>query len=209
MKLYERKNRKAQAFTLIEMIGVLAVIAILAALLIPKIFEAINNARINNCVVSYNTIKTATMDHYGKYGKINSLFGTNDLTAPITNYDKTILMPEAMIDKPFAVRIGGGDPATNSVIQAVAAAASGGAAGYDLDGNGSPAAPADVTGAQFVVEAVVYNVAAEDALAVSQRLDGQALSETLSTTADTRGRVRYVAPSSGTVSALYLYIAHR
>ncbi|PWU16866.1 MAG: hypothetical protein C5B50_12640, partial [Verrucomicrobia bacterium] len=31
------RNRKMTAFTLIEMIGVLAVIAILAALLIPKV----------------------------------------------------------------------------------------------------------------------------------------------------------------------------
>ena len=39
------KRRQSKAFTLIEMIGVLAVIAILAALLIPKIFNAINSAQ--------------------------------------------------------------------------------------------------------------------------------------------------------------------
>src|SRR5213079_1357914 len=66
-----RKQKLLQGFTLIEMIGVLAVIAILASMLIPKIFEAINSARINNTVQSYNAIKTAVMDHYGKYGAIN------------------------------------------------------------------------------------------------------------------------------------------
>src|ERR1043165_2890846 len=144
------RNLHRNAFTLIEMIGVLAVIAILASLLIPKIFEAINSARINNCVVSYNTIKTAVMDHYAKFGKLNSQGGTNDLTAPIANYDKTILLAEQMIDKPFTVKIGGGDPSTNAVIQAVSAANAGGGSGYLLDGvnNG-------VVGAQFVVEAVV------------------------------------------------------
>src|SRR5213594_3055568 len=72
MKIIRNQSIKSsQAFTLIEMIGVLAVIAILASMLIPKIFEAINSARINNTVQSYNTIKTAVMDHYGKYGAIN------------------------------------------------------------------------------------------------------------------------------------------
>src|ERR1041385_1359065 len=185
------RNLHRNAFTLIEMIGVLAVIAILAALLIPKIFEAINSARINNAVVSYNTIKTAAMDHYGKYGKINSRFGTNDLAPPITRYDTNILMPEALIDKPFAVKIGGGDVSTNSVIQAVVGTSTGGSGGYDLDGDGT----IDTGTAAFVVEAVIYGVSAQDALEVSQRLDGQALSETSATTADTRGRVRYAAPS--------------
>jgi prepilin-type N-terminal cleavage/methylation domain-containing protein len=66
MKITLVQKRKAQAFTLIEMIGVLAVIAILAALLIPKVFEAINNSRINNAAVSYNTVKAALSDHYAK-----------------------------------------------------------------------------------------------------------------------------------------------
>lgn len=57
---------KASGFTLIEMIGVLAVIAILAAVLIPKVFEAISNSRVNNTAMSCNTVKTAVADHYAK-----------------------------------------------------------------------------------------------------------------------------------------------
>src|SRR5262245_12133342 len=68
MKLQRNKNLRTQGFTLIEMIGVLAVIAILAALLIPKIFNAINDSRVNNAVVSYNTIKAASAEHYAKFG---------------------------------------------------------------------------------------------------------------------------------------------
>ena len=64
------KKKETQAFTLIEMIGVLAVIAILAALLIPKIFEAINNSRINNAAMSCQTVKTSIADHYAKFGSI-------------------------------------------------------------------------------------------------------------------------------------------
>src|SRR5215470_16307586 len=48
MKTQIQPTPRSRGFTLIEMIGVLAVIAILAALLVPKIFEAINNARVNN-----------------------------------------------------------------------------------------------------------------------------------------------------------------
>ena len=101
MRVISQQNRKSnQAFTLIEMIGVLAVIAILASMLVPKIFEAINSARINNTVQSYNAIKTAVMDHYGKYGAIN-FRGVPAPGAPATapqlaNYDTGVLLPEAI-----------------------------------------------------------------------------------------------------------------
>src|SRR5437763_12212905 len=84
----------AKAFTLIEMIGVLAVIAILAALLIPKVFGAINDARINSAVVGAQTVKTALVDHYGKYGRWDSLNGVviSPFTPPINGYDTNVLM---------------------------------------------------------------------------------------------------------------------
>src|SRR5438034_7612165 len=106
---YQREG-KAKGFTLIEMIGVLAVIAILASMLIPKIFEAINSARINNTVQSYNSVKTAVLDHYGKYGAINFLGvpapGAPATVAQMAAYDRLILLPESLIDKPFAARVG-------------------------------------------------------------------------------------------------------
>src|SRR5262245_29491303 len=116
----DRLNKNRQhAFTLIEMIGVLAVIAILAALLVPKVFSAINDARVNSVCVSCSTIKTAVADHYGKYGKLDQVWGTNQLAAPIYGYDTNILLVEGLIDKPFIAKIAGGDPQTSSNVQLV------------------------------------------------------------------------------------------
>src|SRR5256885_6291884 len=100
MKVTNNQRKFTRGFTLIEMIGVLAVIAILASILTPKIFEAINSARINNTVKSYNAIKTAVMDHYGKYGALNFNGSTQApaVAAELAAYDTGILLPEAMID---------------------------------------------------------------------------------------------------------------
>src|SRR5438067_3084600 len=99
-KISRTVQRQARAFTLIEMIGVLAVIAILAALLIPKVFSAIADAKINNAIVSSETVKTALADHYGKYGKFDTVYGTNSLSAPAWGYDTNLLF-ESLLDKPF------------------------------------------------------------------------------------------------------------
>src|SRR5215831_15216783 len=107
-------RRLAKAFTLIEMIGVLAVIAILAALLIPKVFSAINDARINSAVVGCQTVKTALVDHYGKYGRWDCTNGTvlNSFSTPYVGYDTNVLMIESLLEKPFLTKVG-----TNSWIE--------------------------------------------------------------------------------------------
>src|SRR5205814_9159773 len=133
-----------------------------ASMLIPKIFEAINSARINNTVQSYNAIKTAVMDHYGKYGAINFVGvpapGHAAAGVELTAFDRNTLLVEGLIDKAFAARVG-----TNWTIRAVAGVAAnipvdGTAASYDLDGSGATAN--DAGGAAFVVEAVIQGVAA-------------------------------------------------
>src|SRR6266498_4285711 len=93
MKISQLKKKEAKAFTLIEMISVLAVIAILASLLIPKIYEAINNARISNTTLSYNTVKSALADHYAKFGALTSSNGVT-ITAGANealNFDKVLI----------------------------------------------------------------------------------------------------------------------
>src|SRR5436190_10060635 len=100
VKNHRAGNRGKKGFTLTEMIGVLAVIAILAAVLVPKVFEAINNSRVNNTAMSLNSVKTAVADHYAKYG---SLLSTNGVTITMadpfaTNYSKTLLL-EGFMDK--------------------------------------------------------------------------------------------------------------
>jgi len=211
MKVISNQSRKSsQAFTLIEMIGVLAVIAILASMLVPKIFEAINSARINNTVQSYNAIKTAVMDHYGKYGAINILGvpapGSPMTAAQGTNYDRSILLPEGLIDKAFVAKVG-----TNWLIQATPVAAATSAAtpvsgtneAYDLDGGGAIAN--DAYPAAFVVEAVIQGVAIADAIEISERLDGATLSVPGGGD-DFKGRVKYAGAA---VTEVHIYIAHR
>src|SRR5215831_911701 len=110
MKLHTYKSNKS-GFTLIEMIGVLAVIAILAAVLIPKVFEAINNSRINNASMSCDTVKTAIADHYAKYGSL-IVDGTTTpatvLALPIEQFDQLPLIKEQFLDKPLVTKISDG-----------------------------------------------------------------------------------------------------
>jgi type II secretory pathway pseudopilin PulG len=218
MKLHSIRNRKAAAFTLIEMIGVLAVIAILAALLVPKVFNAINNARINNAVVSVQTVKTALADHYAKYGSIpvdGSTTPPTVLTPPQEQFD-LVLMRESLLDKPFAVKIGDGisSPANTrievvnisglSTGSAVAAAAGGGdTTGYALAGGSTNS----ITGSALV-QAVITGVNESDAQQLSSIVDGPSMTSTNLGVNDYSGRVKYTSNSGNPVTA-YVYITHR
>ena len=202
MKIRNTQYRNAQAFTLIEMIGVLAVIAILAGLLIPKVFEAINNARVNNAAVSYNTVKSAISDHYAKFGSLLSSNGAAFLTTAsvATNYDG-MLLTEGFLDKKFQVKIGD----TNSHVQVVNALAAGGTIGpsdatHDLDGTGGNDAVGGV-----VVQAVISGVTELDAKDLNDRLDGATLGTAI-LTSDLVGRVKY---ATGSPTTVYIYVTHR
>lgn len=206
MKTQIQPSLRSRGFTLIEMIGVLAVIAILAALLVPKIFEAINNARVNNAAVSYNTAKTALADHYAKFGTLLSSNGVPIVAGQnqSTNLDK-VLVAEGFMDKPFIVKIGDGLQNRVEVVPAVTAATAvdGNNAAFDLDGSG--VAANDAAGS-VVVWGVIYGVAAGDAKDLNDRIDGATLGVT--TGDDLKGRVKYVDPAGGTTT-VYMYMSHR
>jgi len=213
MKVQRNKNLRRQGFTLIEMIGVLAVIAILAALLIPKIFNAINDARVNNAVVSYNTIKAASAEHYAKYGAFDKTAAGASVPAGTSPHPPGTagvagmaywdgqLLSEGFSDKLFLVKIGtnsfatvtAGTPGTLAFVAPSV---------YDLDGvNGN-----DVTNGNWIVEAIIEGVAGTDAKDVNDRLDGDTGPFVVTVGAnDIAGRVKDVS----TAGTRRIYVTHR
>lgn len=64
----QKLNRKStQGFTLIEMIGVLAIIGILASVVAPKVIEAIRDAKVTSSLANLNTVKSAAINYYARY----------------------------------------------------------------------------------------------------------------------------------------------
>jgi type II secretory pathway pseudopilin PulG len=226
MKLHNTHNRKTGAFTLIEMIGVLAVIAILAAVLIPKVFEAINSSRINNTAMSCQGAKTALIDHYAKFGGLYVDGSVNPpiaLTVPQAAQFDLVLLGEQLMDKAFNTKIGlpnnSVGTATRVSLVSLAGVALGGAVtgaetdpAFDLAGLGTNS----ITGS-FTAVAIIKDVAALDAWELSNRIEGRGksgtagdLSETDSLTADLRGRVKYAAPIGvPPITTVCVYLTHR
>ncbi len=202
MAQIDLKRERRQGFTLLETIGVLAVIAVLAALLLPRIFEAMDRARINQVVVGCHTIKTAVLQHYANYGEIASVKGVSVPLSALGHFDH-VLLAEGLIDKPFAVLVGD-RTSTNTTIRVLAA--TDGATAYDLDGDGHD----DTTHGQYLVEAVIAGVNRSDAIAINEALDGAA--EFLGANPggnDNRGRVIYKMPHPKTSADVRIYLTHR
>jgi len=206
MKISLNQKSARKGFTLIEMIGVLAVIAILASLLIPKIFEAINNARISNVSLSYNTVKTALADHYSKFGSLVSSNGTSFGvgTSVLLNFDK-VLVSEGFLDKAFSVKIGDQSVGATQHVEVVAALDTSAAptatdSRYSLAGDNVNEAVGSA-----VAQVVIPGVLESDARALSLLLDGATMSTAIGTS-DTSGRVKY---ATGSPTVVYIYLTHR
>jgi|APGre2960657468_1045069.scaffolds.fasta_scaffold15589_2 prepilin-type N-terminal cleavage/methylation domain-containing protein len=65
--MHNIRVNSSKAFSLIEMIGVLAIIGILASVVAPKVFDAIRDAKITGAVGIIQTIKSSCTDYARKY----------------------------------------------------------------------------------------------------------------------------------------------
>src|SRR5690349_20552518 len=185
MRCSGAKQRHAQGSSLLEVIGVLSIVAILAAMLISTVFGAIHSATVNQTASSLNTVRTACAGHYAQFSSIAAdgsisppgfipLDGSDPRSA---QYDR-ILLAEAFLDSLFAPKIGDRILSSNNTrVQIVAGLPTSTApdqsnAAYNLDGRGVNEACGGA-----VVEAIITGVPIADARALNDLLDGPSLGE--------------------------------
>ena len=189
-------TNKKHGFTLIEMVGVLAVIAILAALLVPKVMAAISDSKYSSTVSSINNAKTAVMSYYAK----NTSFSAD------TNFDTTLLNG-GFIDQALALKVGTGAKLQVTAVAGTTLGGTAGTGGYKLDGTTQAIS---ATTASYVVECVIKSVPIADAIELSTRMDGATMTAPNATTADDKGRVTYdpAVPGSG-LTDVYIYLTSK
>lgn len=202
-----------RGFTLIEMIGVLAIVATLTALLLPKIFGVINQARVMETVGSYNAVRSAAITYAAKHGLIGDVNGAsfNFATNPPSaiNWDRNVLFKLGLLDQSFRSRI-----AEQAIVQVRAPLD----INADPDGSNtayhlailSPVAN-HTAGGGAVLDVRLVNVAREDAQELNRLIDGPAanLGESIPGT-DLEGRVKYDFSAVGVTgfADIYLYLTH-
>lgn len=219
MQINVRSNgsRKNPAFTLIEIIGVVAVIAILAAVLTPRVVSVIARGKVNATAQSLGSLKSATADYIGKNGSVPIRAGTGATNAAVAagRFDAD-LITGGFTEKLFACSIGNqtfdssaltGRVHVRTLTSASAAAvttptATVGGDNFNLDRD---TATADFTAGQVVVTAFVPGVAIADAIALNKILDGD---DNVGTGADITGRCMYSAAAVDNTVTVYVYVAH-
>ncbi len=210
-------KQKAAAFTLIEIIGVVAVIAILAAVLTPRVVNVIARGKISATAQSIGSLKSATTDYLGKNGSLPTREGTGSTNGAVSvgRFDAD-LVTAGFTEKLFACSIGtqtfDSSALTGRIhIRSVSATSSAtvtaptatvGGVNFDLDRSTSTA---DFTSGQMVVTAFIPGVSITDAIALNKILDGD---DNTGTTADSTGRCMYSAAAVDNTVTVYVYVAH-
>jgi prepilin-type N-terminal cleavage/methylation domain-containing protein len=209
-------SRKNPGFTLIEIIGVVAVIAILAAVLTPRVVSVIARGKVNATAQSLGSLKSATADYIGKNGSVPLRAGTGATNAAVaTGRFDADLIAGGFTEKLFSCSVGNQTfdssaltgrthVRTLTAVSAAAVATPTATVGGDNFNLDRDTATADFTTGQTVATAFIPAVSLTDAVALNKILDGD---DNTGTGADTTGRCMYSDGAGGTVT-VYVYIAH-
>jgi prepilin-type N-terminal cleavage/methylation domain-containing protein len=121
MKNNQRKSARSQGYSLLELVLVLAVVSVLVGLLLPKGFDALRNARIQQVQKTVDTLKTALTDYLSMAGGNGSLPRTEGTGIPTSGASltgatdaakgnaarlDTVLLATGKIERPLSVRMG-------------------------------------------------------------------------------------------------------
>lgn len=121
MKHTKKQRPLTQGYSLLELVLVLAIVSVLVGLLLPKGFDALRNARIQQVEKTVDTLKTALTDYLSMPGGNGSLPRTEGTGIPTsgaaltgaTDVAKgnaarldTVMLATGKLEKPLALRIG-------------------------------------------------------------------------------------------------------
>ena len=189
--------RKNQGFTLMEMIGVMAVIAILASVSTPAIIEAIRNAKITSFVEDVNTIRSSVASFYKDTGNfpLHVPTSTNasqhqlmkNTATPMSGWDGPYLEKDIM--NPFSEGAYRGVLNTNNANYQ-----------FDLDGDGS----VDTTSVSVMR---VDGVTDTEAQKISDILDGDGDVTTGDGSWKKAGRVKRYGVNGDHASIMLIFIS--
>lgn len=121
MKKHLKKSSPTKGYSLLELVLVIAIIAVLVGLLLPKGFDALRTARIQQVEKTVDTLKTAIVDYLALAGGNGSLPRTEGTGIPTsgaaltgaTDVAKgnaarldTVLLATGRLERPLALRMG-------------------------------------------------------------------------------------------------------
>ena len=190
-------NNRQTGFTLMEMIGVVAVIAILASIATPMIFDAIRNARVTAFVQDVNVVRTAVARYYEDTGNFpthiptdardgRQLLMKNGTARPVGGWSGPYIEKE--LANPFS------PDGYRSVLVTANANYQ-----FDLDGDGTP----DTTRVAVIR---VDNVGDEEARMISDIVDNDGEQASGDTAWNKAGRVKRYGVGGTHRSRLIIYL---